>query len=100
MNQTIINSALKRAVRTFIQVFVPGMFAGLVGVSDASALWVLALATSSAALAAAWRALWDPSSVPSLADPPAVDALAGSEGGSVHVPDYQAPTARRNNLRN
>jgi len=69
MNPNLMKSALVRAARTFAQTFLSAVAAGAIKVVDMPTGWALVVAAAAGAMALAWRALLDPSSVPSLPDP-------------------------------
>lgn len=65
----LVRSALVRGARTFIQVFGIAIAAGATKAVDIPTLWAVIMGAAGFAAAAAWRAVLDPSPVPSLADP-------------------------------
>lgn len=73
----LVKSAIIRGVRTFIQVFLLSVSAAAVNIVDIPTAKAVVLAAGGFALAAAWRALLDPSPIPSAQDPTGV-AIAGT----------------------
>lgn len=65
----IIQSALVRAARSFLQGFGAALLASTASIVDLSTAKAALLGALYAAAAFAWRALLDPSPVPSLVDP-------------------------------
>lgn len=67
MPLNVVKSAAVRAARTFVQTFLAGLAAGVLGVVDLPTARALVLSVGAAALAAAWRAI-DTVPVPTLVD--------------------------------
>lgn len=64
-----IQSALVRAIRTFVQVFLTAVGANAVEIVDLSTLQSVVGAAVAAALAIVWRGFFDELPMPSLKDP-------------------------------